>query len=261
MLDLQPFKLDLLPAPAATLQAVARGVVVGDVPSHLQAQALLGGALPPEPGVTRAPDGRVLITCVTDMPRVTPRMMDWWFGWHLPSSERYRLWHPQAHVAARVKEDRSTLPDLQARYVGNESHVDEYIGAKLMHLTIAFVPPSQFGISDLQAQGATAICAWTTDRSTQGRGGCLCHYIVPTPGGAQMRSAFWLGEIRHNFALVGLLVNGVLNTPLLRRALVPDRMVLDLLRHCGEEMNHLARFLPDLYRAATAADPAAAPSS
>jgi hypothetical protein len=42
----------------------------------------------------------------------------------------------------------------------------------------------------------------------------------------------------------------VLNTPFLRRQLVPDSLGLALLRHCSEEMNHLARFLPQLYREA-----------
>ncbi|GIT37878.1 MAG: hypothetical protein Ct9H300mP6_17460 [Gammaproteobacteria bacterium] len=26
-------------------------------------------------------------TCITEMPKVTPRMIDWWFGWHLNESE------------------------------------------------------------------------------------------------------------------------------------------------------------------------------
>ena len=31
---------------------------------------------------------------------------------------------------------------------------------------------------------------------------------------------------------------------------MPDKLGLDLLVHCAEEMNHLARFLPALYRKA-----------
>ena len=80
------------------------------------------------------------------------------------------------------------------------------------------------------------------------RGGCLVHLVVPTGNGSQMRSGFWLGEIRHNVALIDRLLGHVLNSRPIRCILVSDRMALDLLVHCGEEMNHLARFLPQLYK-------------
>jgi hypothetical protein len=38
-----------------------------------------------------------------------------------------------------------------------------------------------------------------------------------------------------------------MNRPAARRRAIPDQVGLDLLRHCAEEMNHLARFLPALY--------------
>ena len=62
-----------------------------------------------------------------------------------------------------------------------------------------------------------------------------------------MRSGFWLGEIVHDFALVDRLLRGVLNSRPMRRLLLSDRMALDLLLHCAEEMNHLARVLPQLH--------------
>ena len=34
------------------------------------------------------------------MPRVHPEMWDWWFAWHSVESDRYRLWHPEAHLHA-----------------------------------------------------------------------------------------------------------------------------------------------------------------
>lgn len=247
MLDLTPYRLALQPAPPP-VRSASKAVVAAPVPRPTEARALLAGSSAPRNEIRRDADGRVLVTCVTDMPGVTPAMIDWWFGWHLPASERYRLWHPQAHVAASVKEDRSDLSDDRARYVGNVSYVDEYIGRRLMKLAIAFVTPADFGWHDVDAQGATVVCGWTHDRILRGRGGCLTHYVIPVRGGAQMRSAFWLGEVTHEVPWIDSLLHPWLNTRWARQRFVPNGLARNLLIHCGEEMNHLARFLPALYR-------------
>jgi len=48
-------------------------------------------------------------------------MMDWWFGWHLARTERYKLWHPQAHFFAQPRLDLSDVPGLtdRERYIDN----------------------------------------------------------------------------------------------------------------------------------------------
>jgi hypothetical protein len=200
-------------------------------------------------GVRRADDGRVLVLCTTDLPGVTPAMIDWWFGWHLPETERYKLWHPLAHLKAVVKEDRSHLADDRARYVGNVSYVDEYIGKTLTRLAIEFHSPASFGVTGLDARGATAICARTADRVLASEGGRLVHLILPTSSGAQMRSAFWLGEIRNRLPIVGPLLTRLVNRRAIRERVITDRFALDLFQHCSEEMNHLAKFLPRLHAA------------
>lgn len=246
---LDAYRLPLLPAPPRVLQAVADGVAPGEVrAAQDEAVGWLAAERPCPARAVRAPDGRVRVTCCTDLPGVTPAMIDWWFGWHLPSSARYRLWHPAAHVKAVVRDDRSARAQGRERYIGNESYVDEYIGRSLRRLTIAFVEPAAFGF-DARASDAVTICANTSDRLLGGQGGSLVHHVVGTPGGAQMRSGFWLGEIRHRVPLIDQGLGGLLNTRAMRRLIVPDRMALDLLQHCGEEMNHLARFLPCLYGA------------
>lgn len=247
MEDWSPYQLPLQAASAAVQAAIRHGVQTRSVPPPAQAAAWLDTPEAPANGVWRDPDGRVLVSCVTDLPGVTPAMVDWWFGWHLPETARYRLWHPRAHVKAVVQEDRSHLHDDRARYIGNVSHVDEYIGRRLKKLSIAFVPPASLGLQGLDARGATAICAHTSDRILHSEGGSLVHLVLPTPNGAQMRSAFWLGEIHHHLGAVQGLLGGLLNTAAVRRRVVSDRMALDLLQHCGEEMQHLGRFLPALY--------------
>ena len=58
-------------------------------------------------GICRDSRGAVLVTCITEMTEVTPKMIDWWFGWHMPESERYQLWHPQDHISSKLKIDNS----------------------------------------------------------------------------------------------------------------------------------------------------------
>ena len=52
-------------------------------------------------GFTVTSDGAIHVNIATEMPGVTPAMIDWWFGWHGDSPERYKLWHPKAHVHAQ----------------------------------------------------------------------------------------------------------------------------------------------------------------
>ncbi len=247
-MDLSAYQLPLAPVPRDVEDAVGRGMQGGAVPVPSEAAAFLGSGHELAHAVTRAEDGRLFVTTTTELPGVTPDMIDWWFGWHLPHSERYRLWHPTAHVRAVVKEDRSTLVGKRECYVNNTSFVDEYIGPVLMKLAISFLPPSGFGFSDEEGSSETVVCARTADRSTHADAGFLVHRVATTRGGAQMQSLFWLGEIMPKVPLVGPLAAAVLNRPFMRRVLVPDSLGLSLLRHCSEEMNHLAKFLPRLYR-------------
>jgi hypothetical protein len=38
---------------------------------------------------------------LTQMPKVTPAMWDWWFAWHGSEAQRYKLWHPRAHISSK----------------------------------------------------------------------------------------------------------------------------------------------------------------
>jgi|SRR5580700_11246576 hypothetical protein len=246
-MDLSPYQLPLAPVPPDVEDAIGRGAQRGPVPVASDAAAFLGARLEIGHAVTRADDGRLFITTTTELPGVTPGMIDWWFGWHLPYSERYRLWHPTAHVRAVVKEDRSALVGRRECYLNNTSFVDEYIGSTLMKLAITFLPIGGFGFTDRTDGSETVICGRTADRSKHADAGLLVHRVAATAGGARMLSLFWLGEITPKVPVVGRLAAGLVNTPFLRRLLVPDSLGLALLRHCSEEMNHLAKFLPRLY--------------
>ena len=204
-MDLTRYQLPLAPVPQRVEDAIGRGAQRGALPAASEAAAFLDSQRDLAHAVTRAEDGRLVITTTTELPGVTPDMIDWWFGWHLPHTERYRLWHPIAHVRAVVKEDRSALVGSRECYLGNTSFVDEYIGSVLMKLAISFLPPREFGFSDDAGGSETVICGRTAERSKHADAGNLVHRVVATPGGARMQSVFWLGEIMPKVPVVGRL--------------------------------------------------------
>ena len=69
---------------------------------------------------------------------------------------------------------------------------------------------------------------------------------LPSAGGAEMRSRFWMGGRHIQLRVAGnaprLLANG-----LQKVARLPVQQAKDLLTHGAEEMNHLAQFLPEIY--------------
>ncbi len=245
--DLGAFQLPLREPPEALAAAEARGVRQAEG-GFVPYAGLLSGGDGVEDGVWRHPDGTLTVACTIPMPGVTARMWDWWFGWHGLTSERYRLWHPQAHKTSAMAEDRRHLPAGKPRYVGNVSAVDEYIGTEMTRLAIAFLPPSEYRLDEaLLAQKGTAICGKSWLRGTGLQVGQLCHYVEDGPAGAVMHSRFHLGDVTCEWPLAGPLVTALLGIPAVRRKLQGDDFGLALLRHCFEEMNHLAAILPDLH--------------
>lgn len=229
---------------------VLEALIVGPLASELFPPLGMAGDLT-APGYARLETGYSIcsnfgfrVHCLTDMPRVTPAMWDWWFGWHGCDGRRYKLWHPQAHVDARWADGRD-----DETYVGRTSLVSEYIGSSCVKASISFVRPSVLGIdeSNLAAQGAVAICARLGNPDVPIKGGWLAHHIRPTDTGCEMRSRFWIGG-----ETVG---PGSMHRPGLRFAMLPFRPLAkimapnprDLLAHCGQEMSHLAGLLPDLF--------------
>jgi len=111
------------------------------------APSLFGQAAAIENGFALAADGAMIVAARTDLPGVTPAMIDWWFGWHSDSPERYKLWHPSAHVHAAWLSPPPQGTRGRARYIGCTSIVDEYIGSTLIR-AIRFVEPASLGFAD-----------------------------------------------------------------------------------------------------------------
>jgi len=95
-----------------------------------------------ETGYTRELDNAVHVAVLTKMPHFTPEMWDWWFGWHGCKDNRYKVWHPKAHISAHW-EDGSN----EESYIGRNSIIAEYIGDELTEGSIQFKSPAEFGFS------------------------------------------------------------------------------------------------------------------
>jgi len=198
--------------------------------------------------ITKDSEGSYLIQCETIMPEVTPKMIDWWFAWHMPESERYKLWHPRDHVSSKLVVDTSSFETDKEKYIGIDSFVTEYIGGELNKLCISFKKPSLFGFDYLQEDKETAVCAKVVDTSRHIEIGSLTHYVKQTDHGSVMQSSFWLGkDSQHQNQILNLLIKPLLRLQTIKSFFLNDRLVCNLYIHCSEEMNHLSKFLPDLY--------------
>lgn len=199
-----------------------------------------------ENGYTVCGDGSIVVAVRTDLPRNTPAMWDWWFGWHGSDARRYKLWHPRAHVDARWADGEGERPDHS--WVGRTSLVKEYLGATFAHAAIRFVPPAEFGL--VVPDDQLTICARLGDAIRPVDVGWLVHHVRPTDGGAEMRSRFWLGgrhiSVRGDRPAKALLDR--VAAPVAGRLLgASAQSAAELLIHCSQEMSHLAAFLPDLH--------------
>jgi len=206
--------------------------------SSAQAPALMeDGYGPVETGWTWTRGQGVRVNCLTPMPGVTPAMWDWWFAWHGADSDRYKLWHPRAHLAVGWADGG----DARGGYVGRTSRVVEYLGASRMRFAISFEPPAAFGLDPalLARKGQVAVCARAGLDGSGFTSGAMIHQLRPTADGCEMRSRFWM--LGDDLRLGGL------RRPLTR--LIPPRPqeAEALLVHCAEEMGHLAGILPALY--------------
>jgi hypothetical protein len=198
-------------------------------------------------GFTITSGGAMHVNVVTEMPDVTPAMIDWWFGWHGDSPERYKLWHPKAHVHAQWAAPPPVGSTGRARYVGHTSEVDEYLGSAMIRGAIQFRRPEELGLVDATVAAgvdATAVCARTGLVDLPVDLGYLAHHVATVPGGSIMRSRFWLGgpDIAARSATLRAAV------PVAKRIVgLTELDARALLVHCSQEMTHLATFLPALY--------------
>jgi len=256
-LDEKPYAKYWNPEMGPLQEQVQRALMHGIEASELgfpvtQADLLLEpGYLPLENGFTRLANGQVFVAVLTKMPRVTSKMIDWWFGWHYMESQRYKLWHPRAHVLNRAERMIGDDPGLSDRekYLHNPNYVTEYVGGDLLDISIAFSEASDFlDVSRFEAvHVGTAICGVVSYQSSPLVFGLIIHLIREAEDGCEMRSRFWLGKIELKGVPAAGLLSKITGSRFVAKRAVPIQLGRDMVVHCAAEMNHLASFLPDLF--------------
>lgn len=230
-LEGRPYAPFYHPHMGGLVASVREALMVGPLPAELLASGV-------DCGYALDLEGCLQVVVTTEMPGVTPSMLEWWFAWHSDEPQRYKLWHPQAHLHAEWHHARSV------GYVGRISFVDEYIGSTLQKVAIEFVPPSSLGLS------GPAICAHIHYANSPLRIGYLVHELHPNENGLLMRSRFRMGGSQAAFPGSGFA--GEVAIRLLSRVVRPTLdNARELLIHTSQEMNHLASFLPALHAACT----------
>jgi len=234
-------------------RALMHGIEASELgfPLNEANQLLEPGYLPLETGFTRLDNGQVFVSVLHKMPGVTGKMIDWWFGWHYMEVQRYKLWHPRAHLENRAKNMVGDSPDLSDRekYLHNPNYVTEYVGSESMGLVITFSEASEFfEVSRFdEANVSTAICGVVGYQNSPLAFGMLIHLIRETEEGCEMRSRFWLGKVEIQGLPTRGVVNKIASSRFVAQHAVPDELGRDMVVHCAMEMNHLAGFLPALY--------------
>lgn len=205
------------------------------------------GYLPLETGYTRLPNGQMFIAVLTKMPDCTGRMIEWWFGF-AGDTEKYRMWHPGDHVVGIW--DENWRP---GHYIGATHLVHEYLGKALSKLRITFHDPSEYLDISRFASGnpSAVICGRAGFQDKPLDFAHVIHFVRDTPEGCEMRSRFWSGDIRFRLPVIGSALSCLANTAFVRKRLAREQIGYDLTKHCAEEMNHLAGFLPGLYKEET----------
>ncbi len=244
---------EMKPLPAPVAHAVIHGPEASEFgfPIDEADRLVEPGYLPFENGCTTLRSGEIFVAVLTEMPGVTGAMFEWWMGWHYMEHQRYKLWHPRAHMANGTKEMAGDDPHLGDREKYMTTHfVTEYIGHVKQDITITFTDPAEvFSDPSRHAEaGITATVYGTVGLQrapiTIGR---LIHQIREVEGGSEMRSRFWLGRPELKGAGKRNPVSRLLSSDFVVNRMVEQDLGRDMIVHCGMEMNHLASFLPQLY--------------
>lgn len=248
--------------PAEIPSDVLRDIHIGPYPEELalpfnQINDLLEpGYLTMETGYCHKADGSVFVAVITQMPKVTGTMLDWWFWWHPIHSLRYKIWYPEAHFGTALDVDMETYARRKGpydkRYWNTTNYPVEDIGIGRETLSIKFVPPEEFGFDGsrfAEANVATAVCGVVGSVSKRVKQHTvMCHFVRNTERGVEMRSRFWIGQkiLVSGFSERSI-VTRIINTRTTRKLFIPQRVGQVMAMHCAQEYNNLARILPDLY--------------
>lgn len=234
----------------AALQAPLEAEQVLGTSSAELNRLLKPGYLEGETGYFGLPDGSGYASSLVRFPGATPEMFRWWFWWHSFEPERYSLWHPWCHADIwRPDPETETAPGLsdEQRYIGSTHHINEYIGQDPLDIEITFVDPERWGFdTDGFAEAGIGghACGNILMKDSHMRLATMVHLARVTDYGFELRSRYWIGPSAEPSQ------DPVPGIPALTT--VPgfsgERQAYEQLVHDQTEFNHLATFLPDIYR-------------
>lgn len=238
------YSTEFIPVPDDLMDALAMGSFAPEkaLPFESINQLVKSGDLEMENGYAMLEDGSAFVAVRTYLPGVTMEMMRWWFGWHALKNVRYKIWDPGAHYAISVKDEDRLIDErlsYEKRFLNNPHFPVEDVGQGPMNLRIRFMSPEKFGFdtSVFKSVGVeAAVCGIvgfrlfgiTIDHTY------MCHLFRKRGDGLELRSRFWLGKR--------------LDMPYIKKLIISEDLAMDMALHCSEEYNHLAGFLPEIYK-------------
>jgi phloretin hydrolase len=250
--SLEPYlSRPLTPPDPAVLAAIEQGPM--DPAEAVEPSAidrLLDPApLPVETGWCFRADRVGYVAVRTATPGVSAEMVEWWFDWHAHDSDRYRVWHPLAHLGNSI--EPPTVPGAKPHW-GAVHHPVEDVGTGVEHVRIAFMPPTEIGFSTDALDDpavATIVCGFVGDDKRRLRHSAMAHVFLAADDGVVLRSHFWLGAAVRPYLPPPLAapIAAVVNNRLVRRLSLPNDLPRALATHCAEEYANLAVLLPELY--------------
>ncbi|NTV90279.1 MAG: phloretin hydrolase [Clostridiales bacterium] len=185
-------------------------------------------------------DGTGFVANSTFMPRVTPEMFDWWFGWHSVEDLRYKIWDKEDHYYARADKREYVLdknvPEAQKTWGVNHDILED-IGLGPEKINLCFKCPTDLGY-DLEKVGTKNCAAMVCAVGEGSAPALMTHIATVVDGGIMFRSRFWMGYGLVDGKLVKLIPDGVR---------IPEIVPRSLFGHNIKEYSNLASFLPEIY--------------
>jgi leucyl aminopeptidase (aminopeptidase T) len=143
---------------------------------------------------------------------VAPEMIDWWWD-NIDTTERYRMWHPESHLAFAWEGEKGN------EHVGMTHRVTEIVGGNTIELRIRWEDPDSIAIERIYDHANAASILDDKGNPIS----WAIHEYEATDWGTRMRSTFRLPD--------GM----------------PETFIEGLRKHNMEEMAQFPVFLPALY--------------
>lgn len=188
-------------------------------------------------------------------PGCSARMFEWWFLWHPLEAERYMLWFPYAHVKNPCLNAHKLCDDgccFTERLYGNSFCATEYVGSRLMDLKIDFREPSELGLDpalyrEAKIDGSVS-ALMSLAQEPDVPVSLMVHLFKEMEEGMWLTSRYWVGAHPSMARFPGAERAESLLAGLGLDAAGLEELAFEFAVHDLCEFNHLASFLPELYR-------------